>query len=151
MINPNHEVAESDFTNNAMKCNCKYDGHRIWFHNCHVGEQKYQILMSNVALISTFPTASLIVFYPFQVTRSVRRQRGGLRNTPDSWITRFLNQQQCQQQNEAQTLCLQWISPHISRLFGKSQWMCCMSGFIILEYSSAFSLMWPNAIFFITK
>lgn len=37
VINPNFEVAESDYTNNAMKCNCKYDGHRIWVHNCHIG------------------------------------------------------------------------------------------------------------------
>ncbi|XP_043919911.1 lysyl oxidase homolog 3 isoform X1 [Protopterus annectens] len=38
VINPNYEVAETDFTNNAMKCNCKYDGHRIWVHNCHIGD-----------------------------------------------------------------------------------------------------------------
>ncbi|XP_026791186.3 lysyl oxidase homolog 3B isoform X2 [Pangasianodon hypophthalmus] len=38
VINPNFEVSESDYTNNAMKCNCKYDGHRIWFHNCHTGD-----------------------------------------------------------------------------------------------------------------
>ncbi|XP_068194593.1 lysyl oxidase homolog 3B isoform X2 [Antennarius striatus] len=38
VINPNHEVAESDFSNNAMKCNCKYDGNRVWLHNCHVGD-----------------------------------------------------------------------------------------------------------------
>uniref|UniRef100_A0A671WE50 Lysyl oxidase homolog n=1 Tax=Sparus aurata TaxID=8175 RepID=A0A671WE50_SPAAU len=43
VINPNQEVAESDFTNNGMKCNCKYDGHRIWLHNCHIGKQQSNI------------------------------------------------------------------------------------------------------------
>ncbi|XP_062856471.1 lysyl oxidase homolog 3A [Trichomycterus rosablanca] len=38
VINPNFEVAESDFTNNAMRCNCKYEGNRIWLHNCHLGD-----------------------------------------------------------------------------------------------------------------
>uniref|UniRef100_A0A8B9KVN1 Lysyl oxidase homolog n=1 Tax=Astyanax mexicanus TaxID=7994 RepID=A0A8B9KVN1_ASTMX len=36
VLNPNFEVAESDFTNNAMRCNCKYDGNRIWLHKCHI-------------------------------------------------------------------------------------------------------------------
>uniref|UniRef100_A0A8B9KVY8 Lysyl oxidase homolog n=1 Tax=Astyanax mexicanus TaxID=7994 RepID=A0A8B9KVY8_ASTMX len=38
VLNPNFEVAESDFTNNAMRCNCKYDGNRIWLHKCHIGK-----------------------------------------------------------------------------------------------------------------
>lgn len=38
IINPNYEVAESDYTNNIMKCRTRYDGHRIWMYNCHIGE-----------------------------------------------------------------------------------------------------------------
>ncbi|XP_016132943.1 lysyl oxidase homolog 3A isoform X3 [Sinocyclocheilus grahami] len=38
IINPNFEVAESDITNNAMRCNCKYDGNRVWLHKCHLGD-----------------------------------------------------------------------------------------------------------------
>lgn len=38
VINPNYEVAESDFTNNVMKCRSRYDGHRMWTYNCRIGE-----------------------------------------------------------------------------------------------------------------
>ncbi|XP_039420091.1 LOW QUALITY PROTEIN: lysyl oxidase homolog 2-like [Corvus cornix cornix] len=37
VINPNYEVAESDYSNNIMKCRSRYDGQRIWMYNCHIG------------------------------------------------------------------------------------------------------------------
>ncbi|KFO53073.1 Lysyl oxidase 2, partial [Corvus brachyrhynchos] len=33
VINPNYEVAESDYSNNIMKCRSRYDGQRIWMYN----------------------------------------------------------------------------------------------------------------------
>nr|CAB3263473.1 lysyl oxidase homolog 3 [Phallusia mammillata] len=35
-VNPHSLVAESDFQNNEVYCNLKYDGHRVWAWNCHI-------------------------------------------------------------------------------------------------------------------
>uniref|UniRef100_A0A6Q2X3N2 Lysyl oxidase homolog n=1 Tax=Esox lucius TaxID=8010 RepID=A0A6Q2X3N2_ESOLU len=54
VINPNYEVPESDYSNNIMKCRCRYDGHRIWMYSCHNGgslstetEQSFPGLLNN--------------------------------------------------------------------------------------------------------
>lgn len=37
VINPNYEVPETDYSNNVLKCRCRYDGHRVWMYSCHNG------------------------------------------------------------------------------------------------------------------
>ncbi|XP_053125347.1 lysyl oxidase homolog 2 [Hemicordylus capensis] len=37
-VNPTQEVAETDYSNNVVKCMCKYEPHRIWMYSCHVAD-----------------------------------------------------------------------------------------------------------------
>ncbi|KAJ6669219.1 hypothetical protein lerEdw1_008028 [Lerista edwardsae] len=39
VVNPTLEVAESDFSNNGLRCQCQYDGHRLWLHGCQTGDE----------------------------------------------------------------------------------------------------------------
>ena len=50
VINPNYEVSESDYTNNIMKCRCRYDGNRVWMYNCHNGKKPVKRSASEVSL-----------------------------------------------------------------------------------------------------
>lgn len=60
IINPNYEVPETDYSNNILKCRCRYDGHRVWMYSCHNG-------MSTVCLMSEFNTYEASVFQSLEL------------------------------------------------------------------------------------
>ncbi|KAL8173919.1 UNVERIFIED_CONTAM: Lysyl oxidase 2 [Gekko kuhli] len=35
-VNPMHDVAECDHSNNIMKCQCRLSPQRVWMFNCHI-------------------------------------------------------------------------------------------------------------------
>ncbi|XP_048368586.1 lysyl oxidase homolog 2 [Sphaerodactylus townsendi] len=37
-VNPRHDVAESDHSNNKMKCQCSLNNQRVWLFNCHIAD-----------------------------------------------------------------------------------------------------------------
>ncbi|XP_039210149.1 lysyl oxidase homolog 2 isoform X2 [Crotalus tigris] len=42
IVNPNFEVAESDYSNNVMLCNVRYGLQRVWVFNCHIANSYYE-------------------------------------------------------------------------------------------------------------
>uniref|UniRef100_A0A8C6U8Y2 Lysyl oxidase homolog n=1 Tax=Neogobius melanostomus TaxID=47308 RepID=A0A8C6U8Y2_9GOBI len=50
VINPTFEVAESDYSNNVMKCKARYNGHRLWTYNCHIGNTHFHTFDSFTSL-----------------------------------------------------------------------------------------------------
>ncbi|KAG8141310.1 hypothetical protein E2320_006943 [Naja naja] len=42
VVNPNFEVAESDYSNNVMLCNVRYGSQRVWVFNCHIANSYYE-------------------------------------------------------------------------------------------------------------
>ncbi|XP_026536934.1 lysyl oxidase homolog 2-like isoform X2 [Notechis scutatus] len=42
IVNPNFEVAESDYSNNVMLCNVRYGSLRVWVYNCHIANSYYE-------------------------------------------------------------------------------------------------------------
>ncbi|XP_039262609.2 lysyl oxidase homolog 2A-like isoform X1 [Styela clava] len=54
-VNPNHLVPESDFSNNEVICNMRYDGQQVWVWNCHIGTDFDPTITANFYTENMFP------------------------------------------------------------------------------------------------